>query len=56
MIIADSTPLINFAAIYRLDILEQLFTKVVIDQGRFFDLGGIYADERRRFDRKWVKR
>jgi predicted nucleic acid-binding protein len=30
MIIANSTPLINFAAIRRLDILEQLFGKIVI--------------------------
>ncbi len=30
MIIADSTPLINFAAIHRLDVLEQLFGMLVI--------------------------
>lgn len=30
MIIANSTPLINFAAIHRLDIIEQLFGKIVI--------------------------
>ena len=30
MIISNSTPLINFAAIRRLDILEQLFGKIHI--------------------------
>ena len=30
MIIADSTPLINFAAIHRPDVLEQLFGRIVI--------------------------
>lgn len=30
MIIANSTPLINFSAIHRLDILEQLFGKIYI--------------------------
>ena len=30
MIISNSTPLINFAAIRRLDILEHLFGKLVI--------------------------
>lgn len=30
MIIADSTPLINFAAIHRLDILEHLFERIII--------------------------
>jgi len=32
MIIADSTPLINFAAIHRLDVLEQLFERIVIPE------------------------
>ncbi len=30
MIISNTTPLINFAAIHRLDILEQLFSSIVI--------------------------
>ncbi|MEW6095355.1 MAG: DUF3368 domain-containing protein [bacterium] len=30
MIVANSTPLINFATIHRLDIIEQLFGKIVI--------------------------
>ncbi|MEA3282798.1 MAG: DUF3368 domain-containing protein [Euryarchaeota archaeon] len=32
MIIADSTPLINFAAIHRPDVLEQLFERIVIPE------------------------
>lgn len=34
MIISNSTPLINFAAIRRLDILEQLFGKIHIPNSR----------------------
>ena len=38
MIVSNSTPLINFAAIDRLDILEALFTKLIIPPAVEFEL------------------
>jgi predicted nucleic acid-binding protein len=57
MIIANSTPLINFAAIRRLDILEHLFGKIVIPKAVEQELleKGRHHPSTKEIQRRWVE-